>query len=163
MGAVNADENMIATAIHGVFVQELAQIGTEGGPVLHMLRSDNPLFRTFGEIYFSVALPGAVKAWKLHRLQTQHFAVPSGLIEVVIFDCREDSPTRGKVESFLLGRPDHYRLLRVPPLVWYGFAARSDTPGILANCADMPHSPGESERLPADSPLIPYSWTGWIA
>ena len=159
MGALNADAKDMTAAIHGVCLRELAQIDTEGGPVLHMLRSDSPLFRTFGEIYFSVALPGAVKAWKLHRLQTQHFAVPVGLIEVVIFDNREDSPTRGKVESFLLGRPDQYRLLRIPPLVWYGFAARSDVPGLLANCADMPHSPGESERLPADSPLIPYSWS----
>ena len=146
-------------SIEGVRVQQLAQIGTEGGPVLHMMRCDSPLYLGFGEIYFSEIVPGAVKAWKLHRRQTQHFAAPAGLIEVVIYDCRDNSPSRGRIESFLLGRPDHYRLLRVPPLVWYGFAARSGTPGILANCADLPHSPDESERIPADSPLIPYSWT----
>lgn len=156
MGELNA--GVKATSIDGVCFQELAQIGTEGGPVLHMIRSDSPLFRGFGEVYFSEVLPGAVKAWKLHRLQTQHFAVPVGLIEVVVYDSREDSPSRGKIESFLLGRPDHYRLLRVPPLVWYGFTAKGDSPGIMANCADLPHSPGESDRIPADSPLIPYSW-----
>ncbi len=147
-----------ATSIDGVFIQDLAQINVEGGPVLHMLRIDSPLYRGFGEVYFSVVLPGAIKAWKLHHLQTQHFAVPTGLIEVVVYDNREGSPSQGRVESFLLGRPDHYRLLRVPPLVWYGFTSRSNVPGILANCADLPHSPGESERIPADSPLVPYSW-----
>lgn len=157
MGDLNA--GVQTTSIDGVCFQELAQIGTEGGPVLHMMRSDSPLFRGFGEVYFSEVLPGAVKAWKLHRLQTQHFAVPAGLIEVVVYDGREDSPSRGKIESFLLGRPDHYRLLRVPPLVWYGFTAKGDSPGIMANCADLPHSPGESDRIPADSPLIPYSWS----
>ena len=156
MGELNA--GVKATSIDGVCFQELAQIATEGGPVLHMMRSDSPLFQGFGEVYFSEVLPGAVKAWKLHRLQTQHFAVPVGLIEVVVYDSREDSPSRGKIESFLLGRPDHYRLLRVPPLVWYGFTAKGDSPGIMANCADLPHSPGESDRIPADSPLIPYSW-----
>ena len=151
-------KTVLPTSIDGVCLQELAQIDTEGGPVLHMLRIDSPLYSGFGEVYFSVVLPGAVKAWKIHRLQTQHFAVPTGLIEVVVYDNREGSPSLGKVESFLLGRPDHYRLLRIPPQVWYGFTARSDVPGIMANCADLPHSPGESERIPADSPLIPYSW-----
>lgn len=157
MGGMNADVK--TTSIDGVCFQELAQIGTEGGPVLHMMRSDSPLFRGFGEVYFSEVMPGAVKAWKLHRLQTQHFAVPVGLIEVVVYDGREDSPSRGRIESFPLGRPDHYRLLRIPPLVWYGFTAKGEIPGLMANCADLPHSPGESDRIPADSPLIPYSWT----
>lgn len=158
MGAIG--QGVTKTAIEGVLIQELAQIDTAGGPVLHMLRGDGPLFRGFGEIYFSEVMPGAVKAWKRHRLQTQHFAAPGGLIEVVIYDDREHSPTRGVVESHLLGRPDHYRLLRIPPLLWYGFTARGDTPGLLANCADIPHSPDESERLPMDSPLIPYAWGG---
>ena len=153
------NESVKTTSVDGVCIQELAQIGAEGGAVLHMLRMDSPLYRGFGEIYFSEVLPDAVKAWKLHRLQTQHFAVPAGLIEVVVYDERNNSPSRGRIESFLLGRPDHYRLLRIPPLVWYGFTARSRTPGILANCADMPHSPDESERIPADSCRIPYSWT----
>ena len=158
MGEVG--KGVVPTSIAGVCFQELAQIDTEGGPVLHMLRADSPLYQGFGEVYFSVVLPGAVKAWKRHRLQTQHFAAPLGMIEVVVYDGRDDSPTKGAVQSFLLGRPDHYRLLRVPPLVWYGFTAKGDTPGILANCADIPHSPDESDRLPANSPNIPYSWGG---
>ena len=158
MGAIG--EGVKKTAIEGVLIQELAQIDTAGGPVLHMLRSDGPLFRGFGEIYFSEVMPGAVKAWKRHRLQTQHFAAPAGLIEVVIYDDREHSPSRGVIESHLLGRPDQYRLLRIPPLLWYGFTARGGAPGLLANCADIPHAPDESERLPADSPRIPYTWGG---
>ena len=146
------------TAIDGVLLQALKEIDTEGGPVLHMLRADSPLFQGFGEIYFSVTLPGAVKAWKRHRLQTQHFAVPSGRIEVVIYDPRPDSLTRGRVASFMLGRPGHYALLRIPPGLWYGFAGRHTEASVLANCADIPHAPDESERLPMNSPEIPYTW-----
>ncbi len=146
------------TAIHGVLEQDLREIPTEGGPVLHMLRADSSLFAGFGEVYFSEVLPGAVKAWKRHRLQTQHFAVPCGLMDIVIYDAREDSPTRGTVAAFRLGRPGHYRLLRIPPGLWYGFTAASETPAVLANCADIPHAPDESERLPKDAPEIPYQW-----
>lgn len=150
---------LAATAIEGVWTQELAVLPAPGGEVLHMLRSDSPLYRAFGEVYFSVVEPGAVKAWKRHFLQTQLFAVPSGLVNIVLYDDRAGSPSRGAVQSFLLGRPGYYRLLRVPPLIWYGFTSASSVPGLLANCTDMPHTREESERLPADSSLIPYSWT----
>ncbi|MDL2216790.1 dTDP-4-dehydrorhamnose 3,5-epimerase family protein, partial [Desulfovibrio sp. OttesenSCG-928-M14] len=128
--------------IEGVWTHDLSVIDAEGGPVLHMLRADSPLFRDFGEIYFSVVLPQAIKAWKRHGRQSQNFAVPNGLVEVVIYDPREDSPSAGEVERFLLGRPDHYMLLHIPPGVWYGFAGLSDFPAILANCVDIPHTPG---------------------
>lgn len=158
MGEMKISASVQPGGIEGVWTQSLAEIATEGGPVLHMLRMDGPLFSSFGEVYFSIVQPGAVKAWKYHRLQTQNFAVPHGLIEVVLFDGREGSPSMGRLESFLLGRPENYRLLQIPPGVWYGFTCRSGDAAVLANCADLPHSPGEAVRVPADSPMIPYSW-----
>ena len=146
------------TGISGVITRELAEIPAPGGPVLHMLRSDSPLFKQFGEIYFSEIEPGAVKAWKRHREQSQAFAVPSGLIVVVIYDDRPGSPSFGVTERFILGRPDNYRLLYIPPLLWYGFSGQGTTPSLLANLADMPHRPEESDRIPFDDPRIPYAW-----
>ena len=146
--------------IDGVLFQPVKEIATAGGPVLHMLRSDSPEFAGFGEIYFSVVEPGAVKAWKRHTRQTQFFAVPGGLMEVVVHDPREGSPTKGATVSFLLGRPGRYATLRIPPGLWYGFACRGAEAAVLANCADIPHDPEESERLPQDSPRIPYTLKG---
>ena len=40
--------------IEGVTVRPLRQICDERGKVMHMLRSDDPHFERFGEIYFSV-------------------------------------------------------------------------------------------------------------
>jgi dTDP-4-dehydrorhamnose 3,5-epimerase len=127
-----------------------------------MIRRDSPLFSGFGEIYFSLVEPGAVKAWKRHRRQTQLFAVPHGLVEVVVHDAREDSPSRGRTASFLLGRKGHYKLLRIPPGLWYGFACRGAETAVLANCADLPHDPGEAERLPPDSGRIPWRLAGGL-
>ncbi len=149
---------MNATTIDGVVTLDLRVIPTEGGPVLQMLRPDSPMFMSFGELYFSEVEPGAVKAWKRHTRQTQHFAVPVGRMKVVVHDSRPGSPTFGNTAEFLLGRPDHYRLLRIPPLVWYGFSAVSETPALICNCADIPHAPAESERAPKDTPEIPYRW-----
>lgn len=146
------------TGIDGVLLLPLKVIPTEGGPVMHMLRPSSPLFMGFGELYFSEVLPGAVKAWKQHSLQTQHFAVPVGQLKIVMFDEREASSSRGQVQELVLGRPDNYALLRIPPLVWYGFTAVGTAPALICNCADIPHDPAESIRKPADTKDIPYRW-----
>ena len=145
--------------VEGVVISALRQIADDRGAVLHMLRADSPTFRQFGECYFSEVLPGAVKAWKRHREQTQNIAVPTGRIRFVIYDDRSGSPTRGLVDVFELGRPDAYHRLTVPPQVWYGFSAVGSVPALLANCADLPHDPVESESRPIDDPSIPYVWT----
>jgi dTDP-4-amino-4,6-dideoxygalactose transaminase/dTDP-4-dehydrorhamnose 3,5-epimerase-like enzyme len=145
--------------IAGIKLTELRQIGDERGAVLHMLRADAAEFTQFGECYFSEVFPGAVKAWKRHTLQTQNLAVPVGRIKFVLYDDRENSVTRGQVEVLELGRPDAYQRLQIPPGIWYGFSCLSDTPALLANCADVPHDPAEGEVRPVDDSGIPYQWT----
>lgn len=145
-------------AIEGVALQDLDVIPTPGGPVLRMLRPASPLFTRIGEVYFSEVEPGRVKAWKCHTRQTQHFAVPAGRLKVVLYDDRQDSPTRYTLAVHTLGRPDNYRLLRIPPLVWYGFTPLGDVPALICNCPDIPHDPAESLRREADASDIPYHW-----
>ena len=149
--------------IAGALLQPLKVIPTDGGPVMHMLRPGSSLLpdfsKGFGEIYFSEVLPGHVKAWKRHTRQTQHFAVPSGLLKIVMYDDRPDSETRGVLCELALGRPEHYGLLRIPVNVWYGFTAMGDAPALICNCADIPHDPTEGQRLPVNDPSIPYQWS----
>lgn len=145
--------------IEGVTLTVLRQICNERGSVLHMMRNDDPAFTHFGECYFSEVLPGAVKAWKRHREQTQNLAVPSGRIRLVIYDVRENSATRGCLQILELGRPDAYLRIQIPPNLWYGFTCISTEPALLSNCADLPHDPTESDVLPEYDPSIPYKWT----
>jgi len=144
--------------IEGVLVQSLEQIVDDRGSILHMLRSDSELFTKFGEIYFSEIHSGVIKAWKRHKKQTQNLAVPVNKIRLVIFDPRPDSQTQGKIKEYEIGRPNHYMLIQVPPMVWYGFQAIGGQTALIANCSDQPHNPEEKEFLPADSDHIPYQW-----
>lgn len=144
--------------IDGLSLTELRQIGDPRGSVLHMLRSDSPDFVRFGECYFSEVLPGAVKAWKRHRAQTQNLAVPVGRIRIVIYDDRVGGGTYRKLQVLELGRPDAYLRLTIPPGLWYGFSCISPTAALVANCADIPHDPNESETRPVDGSGIAYRW-----
>jgi dTDP-4-dehydrorhamnose 3,5-epimerase len=137
---------------------ELRQICDERGAVLHMMRSDAPEFTRFGECYFSEVLPGAIKAWKRHRVQTQNLAVPIGRIRMVIYDDRDGSSTQGLLQELELGRPDAYLRLRIPPGLWYGFACVGDRTALLVNCADFLHDPTESDLRPFNDAGIPYRW-----
>lgn len=143
--------------IDGVVLTPLRQIFDERGKVMHMLRADSPVFSRFGEIYFSCTHPGVVKAWHLHREMTLNYAVIYGEIKFVLFDDRVNSPTRGEVQEFFIS-PENYQLVTVPPLIWNGFKSVGTKTAIVANCADLPHSPTEIERRPAFDPGIPYEW-----
>lgn len=144
--------------IEGVTLTELRQISDARGTVLHMLRNDAPDFIRFGECYFSEVLPGAIKAWRRHRVQTQNLAVPVGQARIAIYDDRVSSPTRGVALALDLGRPAAYLRLRIPSGLWYGFACVGETPALLVNCADYPHDPYESDVLPIHHQTIPYHW-----
>ena len=144
--------------IDGVLVTGLRQIVDERGAVLHHMRNDAPEFTAFGECYFSEMVPGAVKAWKRHRKQTQNLAVPIGRVRFVIYDDRESSPTHGGLQVIELGRPDNYRRLHIPLGLWYGFTCLGDRPALIANCADLPHDPNDAELRPENHPGIPFRW-----
>ncbi|MGJ3259855.1 MAG: dTDP-4-dehydrorhamnose 3,5-epimerase [Rhodospirillales bacterium] len=135
-------------------------IPDERGPLMHMLRSDWPGFSGFGEVYFSCVAPGAVKAWRRHTRMTMQLAVPSGAVELAMYDVRPDSPSNGElqIETLSPDSADTYALLIVPPGIWSGFRGVADSPSIVANCASIPHDPWEAETLPPDDPSIPHIW-----
>jgi len=143
--------------IDGVVVKPLRRIPDERGYIMHMLRSDDPEFEQFGEIYFSTAYPGAIKAWHLHQNMILNYAVLEGMIKLVMYDERENSPTQGEVQELFIGR-ENYQLVKIPPLVWNGFTAVGGQMALLANCASIPHDPDEISRRSPFDPTIPYDW-----
>ena len=149
---------MVFGEIEGLVLTPLREIKDDRGSVLHMLRADSTDFTQIGECYFSEVSPGAIKAWKKHTVQTQNIAVPVGRIRLVIYDARENSATKNNLFVIELGRPDAYKRVRIPPEVWYGFTCISNSAALLANCADYPHIPMESEVLNYTDLLIPYNW-----
>ena len=60
-----------------------------------MLKKDEDIFEQFGEICFSVAYPGVIKGWHLHKEMTLNYAGIQGMIKLVLYDDREGSATKG--------------------------------------------------------------------
>ena len=91
--------------IEGVAVKSLRVTPDERGRFIEILRSDDPLFERFGQVFASAVYPGKVKAWHCHKKQTDFLAVISGMAKVGLYDGREDSTTYGQTEEIFAG--DH--------------------------------------------------------
>jgi dTDP-4-dehydrorhamnose 3,5-epimerase len=143
--------------IDGIQITPLKQITDDRGKVMHMLKADDPSFEQFGEIYFSVINPGAVKAWRLHQKITCNLAVITGTINLVLYDARPDSPTHGDIQEISMGDNNYVRVT-IPPCIYNGFEETENAPAIIANCATHPHDPQEILRLGLNDRSIPYTW-----
>lgn len=143
--------------IEGVALEPLRQFADDRGAVYRV-------FRNYGhdvsidEVYISRVNHGIVKGWKRHRRMTQRFAVPYGSMRLVLFDGRQNSPTRGSIMETTLDVKDNYALLTVPPGVWYAFGCLSPDFALMLNVADMIHEDNEADVLPLENDLINYHW-----
>lgn len=144
--------------IDGVIITPLKRIPDERGTIYHMLRSDAPHFKQFGEVYFTSAYPGVIKGWHKHTKMTLNYAVPLGMIKLVLYDDRPQSSTYKELQELFIGE-DNYCLVTVPPMVWNGFKCIGSRPVLLANCSTHAFEDGEMQRMdPLKNDVIPYSW-----
>jgi dTDP-4-dehydrorhamnose 3,5-epimerase len=146
--------------IDGVQIKQLRVIPDERGRLMEMLRSDDGLFIKFGQVYMTTAYPGVVKAWHYHKKQWDNFVVVHGMMKVVLYDNRDNSPTRGLINEFVIG--DHQQVLvRIPPLVHHGFKCIGEHEAIVINAPTEVYNYSEPDefRMEPHTNDIPYDWS----
>jgi dTDP-4-dehydrorhamnose 3,5-epimerase len=145
--------------IQGVKTRALRLIPDERGWLMEILRADDELFQKFGQVYVSATYPGVVKAWHYHKVQLDNFACVAGMVKLVLVDTREDSPTRGAVNEFVIGIQNPL-LVQVPNLVYHGWKCISDVPSLVVNVPTETyrHKDPDEYRLEPHGTL-PYDWT----
>ena len=145
--------------IQGVKVKKLKVILDERGRLMEMLRNDDELFIKFGQVYLTTAYPGVIKAWHYHKIQTDHFVVVHGIMKIVLYDGRKDSPTFGQIDEYFAGVHNPV-LIQIPPMVMHGFKCISEHEAIVINCPTELYnyeSPDEY-RIDPRSSEISYNW-----
>ncbi len=143
--------------IHDVEITPLKIIPDDRGKVMHMLRNDSPIFRSFGEIYFSTIYKDSIKAWHLHKNSTLNYACIKGSVKLVLFDERPESPSKGKYQEISLS-PENYFLVTIPPNIWNGFKGLYKPESIIANCLNLPHNEKEMVRKDYSDKKFNYKW-----
>lgn len=148
--------------IHDLNFIPLKQFNNELGSVKHMLKASDEFFDGFGEVYFSTIFKEVVKGWKKHLKISQSLTVPHGKVRFVVFDDREGSPTRGKIDEVVIGPEEGYGLLKIPSNVWYSFRGEKACESLIANCIPAQHDPDECIGKDLNDPQIPYTWSSSI-
>lgn len=145
--------------IEGVRIKQLTPHADERGYLMELLRSDDDIFRKFGQCYVSLNYPGVVRAWHYHKKQDDYFVVVKGMCKVGLYDLREGSPTQGEANTFYLG--EHNRiLLMIPVGVAHGYKTVGTEPSLLINFPTEVYDSTDPDeyRIPWDSPEIPFNW-----
>jgi dTDP-4-dehydrorhamnose 3,5-epimerase len=145
--------------IEGVKTKKLRVIPDERGRLLEILRRDEEIFEKFGQVYVTTTYPGVVKGWHYHKVQTDNVAVVHGMLKLVLYDAREESPTKGEVNEFFLGIHNPM-LIQVPKGVYHGWKCISQEEAIVVNSPSEPYNYEKPDeyRVSFDSPTVPYDW-----
>lgn len=143
--------------IDGIIITPLKIIPDNRGRVMHMLRNDSKIFKSFGEIYFSTIFYNSIKAWHLHKDATLNYVCISGKVKLVLYDDRKDSKTQGVYQELILS-PEKYFLVTIPKNIWNGFKGIKEEESIIANCLTIPHNEKEMVRKDFTDKYFNYRW-----
>jgi len=145
--------------IEGVVTKQLKQIADERGWLIEIMRSDWEQFQKFGQVYVTAAYPQVVKAWHMHKKQTDNIACIKGMIKLVLYDNREKSKTKNEINEFTIGERN-LLTVKIPPEVWHGFKTVTEEYALILNVPTelYDYKKPDEYRLPPDTEKIPYDW-----
>lgn len=162
--AVDKNGNLRRDPIAGVHFRPTRPVPHEDGHVTEVARAswevlDNPLV----QVHITTTFAGRIRAWGLHPLGTDRLFVVAGLVKLVIYDGRRDSPTVGQFNEFVVSEKNP-GLLIVPPNLYHGWKNIGTTEAIIINMPDRMYQYEQPDALdlPWDSEaagrVIPYQW-----
>ena len=85
--------------IEGVIIKKLNPILDDRGYLQECFRSDWSMFIKFGQAYITIAFPNVVKAWHMHKIQTDNMVCIKGNGKLVLYDDREQRSTFKKINE----------------------------------------------------------------
>ena len=143
--------------ITGVEFVELTRQTDDGGSFTELGRFAAGASEAFpgfvlAQVNYSEVEPGAIKAFHVHRRQTDVWYVPPGdKLLLVLVDVRAGSPSEGVRTRVVLG-DGRSRLVRIPPGVAHGCRNLAPARGRIVYFTDTPFSPApeacDEGRLP---------------
>lgn len=142
--------------IDGVILRKLILHQDPTGSLVETLREDWAdvigADMPFKMQYISKTPPGIARdedKWHVHKFQKDRFLCVSGRLVTAVYDPRENSPTKGKLNLFSMG-PDNDEemfMVVIPQNTYHGFVSIGKTPAILANFPTQLYNPEDEGRI----------------
>ncbi len=111
----------------------------------------------FAQSAVTMTYPGVIKAFHYHKKQDDVWAVVSGMAQVVLWDGRADSPTKGQTQLIFAG-DDNRVLITIPRGVVHGYRVLGTEPVVLVYYTSALYDPKDEYRIDFDDPRIGFDW-----
>ncbi len=105
-----------------------------------------------GQINYSVAYPGIVKAWHRHKHQTDYFFVAMGNARVALHDSE-----KGTTETHFIGEHNP-QVIKISPGIWHGYTCLGPEPCGLIYYVSRKYNPEDPDEERASWDSFGYNW-----
>lgn len=163
---INPDGSRLTPLIDGVVIRNATTQVDDRGTLCEIL---NPAWGVhpapFTYIYQFTIHPGKIKGWHSHHQHDDRIFLSQGMVKVVLYDDRPDSPTRGMVNEIY--RSELHRSIMVIPIrVWHAHQNLGTTEALFISMPTRAYNHADPDvfRLPLDNDVIPYKFEhkpGW--
>ena len=162
--AVNDQGRLRRIPIEGVEFRPTRPVPHEDGHVAEVARASWEQIRSpIVQVHTTTTFVGRIRAWGLHQHSTDRLFVVSGLVKIVVFDGRNNSPTYGLINEFTVSEKNP-GLLCIPPNLYHGWKNIGLTEAIIINMPDRMYNYESPDALdlPWDSEaarrIVPYTF-----
>jgi dTDP-4-dehydrorhamnose 3,5-epimerase len=162
--AVDAAGALRQDPIDGLRFRPVRPVPHEDGTVAEVARAVWPeIDLEIVQVHITTTLAGRVRAWGLHQASTDRLFVVSGLVSIVVYDGREDSPTYKCLNEFRVSQRNP-GLLVIPPNLYHGWKNIGIDEAFIINMpsSQYDHEGPDALDLPYESPraeeIVPFRW-----
>jgi dTDP-4-dehydrorhamnose 3,5-epimerase len=161
--AVNKDGQLRLLPVEGVLFRPTRPVPHEDGFLTEVARASWDMMTDLPvtQVHITTTFAGRIRAWGLHQISIDRLYVVTGLVKLVVFDGRLDSPTHGHVTELVVSERNP-GLLIIPPNLYHGWKNIGTSEAIIINMpTSLYHYDGpDALDLPSDSEaaerIIPY-------
>lgn len=162
--AVDCEGRLRVAPIDGVTFRPTRPVPHDDGYLTEVARASwEILGKPLVQVHITTTFSGRIRAWGLHQHLTDRLFVVLGLVKVVVFDGRQDSPTHGRINEFTASEKNP-GLLIIPPKLYHGWKNIGPSEAVIINMPDRmyDHEQPDALDLPWDSDaaqkIVPYRW-----
>lgn len=162
--AVDEAGRLRTSSIDGVRFRPTRPVAHRDGHVTEVARASWDIIEApIVQVHVTTTFAGRVRAWELHQLGSDRLFVVAGLVNITVFDGRQDSPTFGRINEFTVSEKNP-GLLTIAPNLYHGWKNIGTTEATIINMPDRMYDYEKPDTLElpwssaAAQRLIPYQW-----
>jgi dTDP-4-dehydrorhamnose 3,5-epimerase len=146
------------TMIDGVIITPLKTFPDDRGYFREIARLQDSPLKDCAQISATMTYPEVIKAFHYHNNQDDLWYCAWGMIQAVLYDRREDSPTKGETQVVPLGDLAPQTLF-IPRGVVHGYKVVGPESALVIYATNQVYDPKDELRIPHDDATIGFDWT----